>query len=323
MSSDERIFDFQHIDIVTVRMLFSAFAKDVSVVGFARINSGMSTSNYIVELTGCTKKYVLRIYPAENDHCKIEVAAYRYAAARVNVPAIYFADHTKNIIPNSYLIMEYIEGVTLVNFILLQKAFPSDLVRKISSSLAMLHYVEYPNMALLNENMRIHKNLDPLEMQYFSLLEDYAGKHIRAYTRERLLTFLQDNPAFLKTVCLKHVFSHGDFNYSNIIITPSLQPYFIDLEYCFSAPIYYDIGKFFRSKDPDVQKQITASVKSAFRDGYANNSSFLLPPDWFALAKFTDISAMLHLINTPVIPDGGGEDIDDEITRTLALLAIY
>lgn len=320
MSDGERIFDFQHVDLVTIQKLFSIFVKDEHVEEFSRINSGMSTSNYIVKLSGQTQKYVLRIYPIENDHCKLEVAAYKYAATRVNVPTIYHVNHSQNVIPNSYLIMEYIEGETLTNFILSQKDYPLELVRKIGSGLSRLHNVEYSSMGLLNEYLDIYKTLDSLKVQYISLLDDYAGKHIQPNTRNRLLTFLQDNSDFLKTIESKYVFSHGDFNYSNIIISSSLEPYFIDMEYCFSVPIFYDIGKFFRSKNPDVQKYVTTSIKAAFKEGYNMKSTIELPDNWYILAKFTDISAMLHMINKPSIPDGWGEDIDDEIIATLDLI---
>lgn len=319
MSKNERLFDFQTITKTKVQLLFSTFSPNIIVTEFVPMSGGMSTSNYIVETEGNTNKYVLRIYPVSNDHCQLEGAAYNYAKKLISVPDIYFFDCSKQIIPNSYLIMEYIEGLPLRDFIALNKDFPNNIVYNISSALALLHQKEYPYMALLDEHLYTTKKLEPFESQYFSLLDNFAGTHIKPSTKERAFNFFQNNSKLVETVASKYVLSHGDFIFSNVIITPTLQTYFIDFEYCFSAPLFYDIGKFFRTKSLQVQEHITLDRITAFYKGYNLNATEPLPQEWYALSKLADISSMLHLINKPNIPEGWGDDIDDEIVKTLKL----
>ncbi|WP_328805639.1 aminoglycoside phosphotransferase family protein [Paenibacillus apii] len=286
----------------------------------APLTRGMSTSNYVVQLEGNTKKYVLRIYPLNNDHSQLEIAAYNYARTMIRVPEIYFFDNSKQLIPNSYIIMEFIEGLTLGEFITENNGFPNSVVRSISGSLALLHQTEYTHMALLDENLRIKENFEPITSQYHTLFNGLAGIHIKPSTKEKFLHFINCNAELLKQVASKHVFSHGDFIFSNIIVTPSLQTCFIDYEYCFSAPVFYDIGKFFRTRT-NVERYIGTETISAFFEGYNSKAKEPLPKEWYIYSKIADVATMLHLINKPNIPEGWGLAIDTEIEKTLDLLA--
>lgn len=322
MSSNERLFDFQAITDNTVQLLFTAFSPNAVVTGFSPMNGGMSTSNYVVHLKDHSSKFVLRLYPADNDHSQLEVAAYHYAKPRIHVPEIYYLDNSKQLIPNSFLIMEFIEGLTFREFIAANQELPADVLHAISASLALLHQTEYPRMGLLDGNLHIQSDLEPIKDQYHTLLNSHAGTHIQPSTKEKTLGYLQNNPGLLKTIANRHVFSHGDFIFSNLMITPTLQPFFIDFEYCFSAPMFYDIGKFFRSR-AHVEKYTSPAARNTFERGYNSTAKEPLPSEWYACSKMADIATMLHLINKLVIPEGWGDDIDREIVRNLNLLLAY
>jgi tRNA A-37 threonylcarbamoyl transferase component Bud32 len=320
LSKDERLFEFQTLAYNTLESLVKAFNQKAIINSIAPLTRGMSTSNYVVHLENNTKKYVLRIYPLNNDHSQLEVAAYNYAKAMIRVPEIYFFDNSKHIIPNPYIIMEFIEGLTLGEFITENNGFPNSVVHSISGSLALLHQTEYTHMALLDENLRIKENFEPITSQYHTLFNGFAGAHIKPSTKEKFLHFINCNAELVKQVASKHVFSHGDFIFSNIIVTPSLQTCFIDYEYCFSAPIFYDIGKFFRTRT-NVERYIGTETISAFFEGYNNKAKEPLPKEWYIYSKIADVATMLHLINKSIIPEGWGLAIDSEIEKTLDLLA--
>lgn len=317
---NERLFEFQTFADETLESLVTTFNRKAIISSIAPLTSGMSTSNYVVQLEGNTKKYVLRIYPLNNDHSQLEIAAYNYAKTMIQAPEIYFFDNSKKIIPNSYIIMEFIEGLTLGEFITENNEFPSSVVRSIGGSLALLHQTEYTHMALLDENLRIKEDFEPITSQYHSLFNGFAGTHIKPSTKEKFLHFINCNAELVKQVASKHVFSHGDFIFSNIIVSPSLQTYFIDYEYCFSAPVFYDIGKFFRTRT-NAEKYIGAETISAFFEGYNSKAKEPLPKEWYIYSRVADVATMLHLINKPNIPDGWGLAIDTEIKKTIDLLA--
>lgn len=320
LSIDKRLYEFQTLSQDTLKSLVKKFNPKVAINNISRLSGGMSTSNYVVQLQGDTKKYVLRIYPLNNDHSQLEIAAYNYANTMIQVPEIYFFDNSQEIIPNSYIIMEFVEGLTLGNFITENSGFPNDVVRSISESLALLHQTQYTHMALLDENLGVKEDFEPITSQYHSLFNGFAGTHIKLSTKERFLRFINYNTELVKQIASKHVFSHGDFIFSNIIVTSSLQVYFIDYEYCFSAPIFYDIGKFFRTKT-NIEQYMGTETISSFYKGYNSKAKNPLPIEWYSYSKVADVATMLHLINKPKIPEGWGSAIDTEIEKTLDLLA--
>lgn len=318
MSDTVRLFDFQALTEDTVRRLFASLDRQARIVRIAPLTKGMSTSNYAVQTDGGAK-YVLRIYPANNDHGRLEAAAYDYAKAWLRVPRIYRFDDSKRMIPYSYLIMEYIEGSTLGDFVAGNGGFPDRLAHRIGRSLALLHRTEYPDTGLLDEQLQLTRLFEPFANQYRTLLDGFAGTHIQPSTREACFAFLDDHAAMAERIAAKHVLSHGDFIFSNIIVTPSMEPCFIDYEYCFSAPVFYDIGKFFRTRTK-VERYIGEDTIAAFYEGYSSEAKEPLPEAWYALSRLADVSTMLHLINKPQIPDGWGSALDEEIVKTLRML---
>lgn len=319
MSNDERLFEFQILANNTLKELVKAYNEKAIIKSITPLTKGMSTSNYVVQLEGNTKRYVLRIYPLNNDHSQLEISAYNYAKTMIRVPEIYFFDNSKRIIPYPYIIMEFIEGLTLGEFISENNGFPDSVVHSISSSLALLHQTEYTHMALLDENLRIKENFEPITSQYHTLFNGLAGTHINPSTKEKFLHFISSNVELVKQVASNHVFSHGDFIFSNIMVTPSLQTCFIDYEYCFSAPIFYDIGKFFRTRT-NVERYIGVDTISAFFEGYNSKAKKPLPKEWYIYSRLADVATMLHLINKPIVPEGWGLAIGTEIEKTLDLL---
>ncbi|WP_258383493.1 phosphotransferase family protein [Paenibacillus spongiae] len=184
MKDSARLFEFQAVNEDTVKRMFAAFDPKASITYILPLMKGMSTSNYAVRTEG-GNKYVLRIYPDNNDHMRTETTAYQYAKARIRTPEIFFFDDSKQIVPFSYLIMVFIEGSTLGDFIAGNEGCPDYVMHRIGSSLALLHQTEYPHMALLDEHLQIAEQLEPFASQYYTLLNGLAGTHIQASTKEK------------------------------------------------------------------------------------------------------------------------------------------
>lgn len=158
---EPRLFDFQFVAGKAARQLFSASPLHAVIDDVRPLQGGMSTSNYLVTARGSSARYVLRIYPQANDHCALEAAAYRYAGALISVPRLYHVDTGKTLIPNSYLIMEYVDAPTLLQMISAKREFPWPLAFILGAALSLLHGREYPCMTLLDERLQPAKPLLP------------------------------------------------------------------------------------------------------------------------------------------------------------------
>ncbi len=315
-----RLYDYISIDIKTVQKLFSQYDRKIEVVHLKLIPEGLSTSNYIVSINNSSKKFLLKIYPENGGNSAIEVSSYSYVKQYVNVPNIYLFDDSKKIYNRPYVIMDYIDGINLKEYVISNKKFPEEIAYNIGSKLALIHRREYKNMGLLNKDLDIEKILLPVTDLHEHYLNGIAGIHINSKIKYELLEFITVNSELLKKLEKTFVFSHGDFSPSNILIdNKDTNVWFIDFEYSLSAPIYYDIGKFFRDS-VNMDKYRDRSTYDNFISGYNAHSKNKLSDDWIKLAKLMDITGMLGLINKENPPNEWIKDIENSIAYSMKIL---
>jgi len=314
--NNDRLFDFESVDTEDINAIFSKYNNELLIQNIVPITAGMSTSNYMIEASN--KKYLLKVYPKNNDHSDIEIAAYKHAHNIIKVPKVLHFDNSKAIIDNTYAIFQYIDGLTLREYVSKNKGFSNNVPYKIGSMLALLHRKEYTYTALLDVDLCIKKHLTQFENQYEFLLDGMPGKHLNEIVKQDLGHFIDANRHLIERISEKNVFCHGDFIPSNILIDVYDTPWFIDFEYCFSVPCYYDIGKLFRTRE-NYSQYIDDKIKSDFAKGYNAMSQRTLPKDWYKLSKIADIVVMLALINRENIPRDWIEGIEEEIIKTISL----
>ncbi|MBL4937762.1 aminoglycoside phosphotransferase family protein [Clostridium sp. YIM B02515] len=312
--NNERLFNFESVDTEVIHTIFSKYNNRLLIQNIVPITDGMSTSNYMVEANN--KKYLLKVYPKNNDHSDIEIAAYKHAHYIIKVPEILHFDNSKTIIDNTYAIFQYIDGLTLREYVAKNRGFTNNIAYKIGSMLALLHRKEYDCTALLDDDLCIKKQVTQFENQYEFFLAGMPGKHLNEKLKRDLEHFIDDNRHLIERISKKNVFCHGDFIPSNILIDVHDTPWFIDFEYCFSAPCYYDIGKLFRTRE-NYSEYIDDKMKRDFAEGYNVMSYRTLPENWHKLGKIADIVVMLALINRENIPRDWIEGIEEEIIVTM------
>jgi tRNA A-37 threonylcarbamoyl transferase component Bud32 len=307
------------VDQKTAQKLFAEYDPRARVAGLQLVPEGMSTSNYIIDIQNDSRKFLLKIYPEGGGNSALEVSSYQYAKQYVNVPDIYLFDKKGKVIDSPYVIMDYVDGMTLREYVIHHQRFPEKIAHDIGSKLALLHQREYETMALLDENLDIQKVLLPVTTLHEYCLNGIAGTRIRSETKNDVLEFISENRDMLKELALHFVYSHGDFNPSNILIDHQDNVWFIDFEYSLAAPVYYDIGKFFRGR-AELDQYIGKSVYDHFGGGYNAIAKQPVPEDWIKLAKLMDIAGMLELLNKEKVPEGWREAIELEILGTMSIL---
>jgi len=314
-----RLYDYISIDQKTVQKIFSEYDSEIEVVNLKLIPEGMSTSNYIIDIKNSSKKYLLKIYPEGGGNSAIEVASYSYAKQYVNVPNIHLFDDSKKVYNNPYLIMDYIDGISLKEYIIKNKKFTDEMAYDIGGKLALLHRREYKNRGLLDENLEIIKKLPLITDLHEQLLNGMPGTHINTKNKNQLLKFIDSNRDLLKKLETTYVYSHGDFYPANILVdSKDNSIWFIDFEYSLSAPIYYDIGKFFRDRT-SIDKYIEKSTYDNFIRGYNEHAKNRVSNDWIKLARLTDMTGMLALINKVNPPIEWVKEIENALMRSLSI----
>jgi thiamine kinase-like enzyme len=145
----------------------------------------------------------------------------------------------------------------------------------------------------------------------YALLAGKAGTRLSNIVRDKLQTYIVRNRDIFDRIDCNFVLCHGDMSNSNTLLSDG-KVYFIDFEYALAESRFRDIGKFFRSKAPAVQRYINEEVYKAFADGYGR-----LPSDWLRLAKLADIPVMLGLLNIDNAPQEWVTDIEHDILEVM------
>ncbi len=236
------------------------------------------------------------------------------------MPKIHLFDESKKVYDKPYVIMDYIDGSTLKEYVIKNKKFPDKIAYDIGSKLALLHSKEYKNRGLLNKNLDIIKNLGLITGRHEHYLKGIPGTHINSKIKNQLLEFIDKNKALIKRLETTFVYSHGDFNPSNILINNiDSSVWFIDFEYSLAAPIYLDIGKLFRDR-PSMDKYIEKSAYDNFINGYNTHAKNKVSDDWLKLSKLMDMIGVLALIDKENSPSGWVKEIESELKHTLRIL---
>lgn len=313
----ERLYGYINIDKNTSQKLFSRYDSSIEVTNLELIPEGLSTSNYIVHTKDNCKKYLLKIYPEGGGNSEVEVASYNYAKQYVNVPNIYLFNNSRNILNSPYVIMDYIEGVNLKQYVISNNKFPEKIAYDIGNKLALIHNRKYESRGLLNQNLDIKEELPSFVDVYDKCLNGLGATHISSKTRLELLEFIKENSELLEQLQSSFGYSHGDFSSSNILIDNNDEVWFIDFEYSLATSMYHDIGKFFR--DSIMDKYRDKQVYDSFARGYNEATKDKLSDDWIKLGRLIDIPPMLALINRENPPKGWVEDIEESIVKSMKI----
>lgn len=308
-----RINDFIKLDIKEVSSLFAQFDNKLMILDCLLIKDSMSNSGYIV--TTASGKYLLKLYSNSTD--KIETAVYMNLKDKINVPKLYYYDNSKQLFPFVYTIVEFLEGVTFMQYIRKNLQYPLEMAFEIGKMCALIHTKKYAYDALLDDKLNIVEKLPSTSGKILHLLNGKPAEYLKPETVEKLRKFIKEKPDLFNRIEAESVLCHGDVNYNNIMFTGE-KLYFIDFEFAYSGSIYHDIGHFFRRKDDDIQTLIDKRVYDAFQQGYDSVSDNKLPSDWLILAHLCDINALLCLLTHDNVPMDWITDIEYDILYAIS-----
>lgn len=314
-NSWERVKNFIEIDKNTADMLIKCFDPRKNVEYIEAFSGGRSTTNYRVKTRESEKEFVLRLYPKEDKRCCKEYAIYERMKGSVPIPEIYYVNDEKTIVDNDFAVIEYIEGMTLSEYIYDNNGFPGALAQEIGETLAYIHKKKFEKEGFLDENLNITEGLPPISLWYDFFLNNRAGERLGADIRSRIYRVLRKNDDLLGLMTKNFVFSHGDFRPSNIMVKDGKLAGIFDWENALSAPDYFDIGQFIR-----YEEQISEQNEKSFIYGYNKISENPVHENWKKISKLMDLANILSLLNNEEEKQNLFMDMKNLIQRTIDIL---
>ena len=312
----DRLYKFYEMDENEAKRICRMFDYSLTYESHIPIHNGMSTSNFILQASG--KSFLLKLY--SNGIENIELSMYSFLSGKISVPKVLFHDFSKKLFPFPYVIISFIKGVTLNEYIRKHECYPTKLITQIAEGLAQIHSTTFERAALLDSNFNYKKDVPTVSAQTRNLLNDKPGNHLPGRQKKRLLDLLDKRNDLYAEIDQHYVLSHGDFSYGNILVDESDRVWFIDFEYAFSAGWLHDIAKFFRRKADNIQKYIDQNVYKCFAQAYNSKAKYHLPDYWLLLARLADIPGMLSFLNSDNPPKEWIDDIIMDIDTALSMI---
>ncbi|WBW96686.1 phosphotransferase family protein [Oceanirhabdus sp. W0125-5] len=288
----ERVNKVIEINLDIADKLIKLYKADYCVEKIERFAGGKSTSNYKVKIKDLDLELVLRVYPQKSAICEKEHTLSQKLKKVVPIPEMYYLNTDKMIIDKSYSIIEYLDGITLDEYIERNNKFPESLAREIGEKLALLHHTEYHKEGLLDNNLNLTDELPPILLWYKHFLNGIAGSRLEESTKSKLIKFIENNNDLLIRMTKKFVLCHGDFRPANLLVKDNKLVGILDWEFSLSAPCYFDIGQFTR-----VEEYMLYGVQNSFIEGYNSNAKYPLTDDWRKLSKLMDLANLLSFLN--------------------------
>jgi len=289
----ERVNKVIKIDKAIANKLIGAYRPDYKVQSIERFTGGKSTSNYKVTIAGSKRPIVLRIYPQSNSTGDKEFAINKKMKELVPIPTMHYFDSSKKLIEHSYAIMEYLDGITLDEYISKHNHFPESLAEEIGEKLALIHHFEYDQEGFLDSNLKLMEGLPPIQLWYKYFMNGTAGKRLDDTTMEKMIQFEERFNSLITTITERFVFNHGDFRPENLMVKDDRLIGIMDWEFSLSAPCFSDIGQFLR-----VEELVDSNIQCRFIKGYNRNAKRPLNENWKGYGKAIDMMNMFSMLDS-------------------------
>ncbi|MFT4308922.1 MAG: aminoglycoside phosphotransferase family protein [Candidatus Woesearchaeota archaeon] len=218
-----------------------------------KLGSGESNTNFLVD-----DKYIVRVNADLKEKHKIskEYRVLKYLQPYNISPTPYTKDTTKRIIPQDYLIIEYIPGQDLKRMRL-----SSSMIRDIARVTATLHSIPIgKNIPFFRMT---YSDVKKSIVRYIRLAKKYGGAKDSVFLLECLPRLIISGPDNVVSI------THGDICEQNMIYDTNNELKFIDFESCGVSDPAYDIADVFTG----FGKRLYKNHQEIFYDEYLKHRS--------------------------------------------------
>lgn len=211
------------------KIIKAKFGFGARILNCRKLDGGMFNTTYLIETDAFDKKIIMRAAPTAHDIMfsfeKVMMASEeqtfeKLAAADVPVPNVIHFGGDKSIIPQNYIMMEYIESVDMGDPAI---AECSTLIeRELGEIMKKVHSVKgehYGFAALINQGVK-HESWKDFLVSFIReilIMSDGYG-FFSAAQGDEFIALFNDSPELLKLSGKPHMI-HNDLWYANVLVS--------------------------------------------------------------------------------------------------------
>jgi fructokinase len=292
------------------RLLDPAF-PGATIASVEPVPGGLINTNLKIRLRDRPAPVLLRVYQRDAEEGLKEVALMRRFATRVPVPEVLHDARTNPVTGHAYSILGWVDGVDL-HALALAGGDLRAAGRMLGTALARVHAEKFERFGYLGADLKLTKPIDlDRDGLLFYLNHMFAAgpgaARLGAELMSALVAFVEREGHLVTTWPGAPCLAHGDCNGSNLLFRQDAHRSWqltamLDWEFACSGTPGIDFGQLLRP--PFVRQPTLAdAAAAAYQD-----AGGLLPPDWRAVARITDLFAWTDIISRP---DAGPSVIAD------------
>lgn len=313
----ERTFPFMRINSDQVIQLFQGILKKENIIRVTPINEGCRTTNYIIQTSQFTNKYILKIFaPTDQSYKKeIELLTKLKESKSIPVSKVHIISRSGIIQNREYAVYEYMEGMTLGQAIKNGYIVEEGFIREVAKALTMIHKHKFDKIGFLDEHLNVKESLPPLKTWYQKFLGERAKQRLGKDIIDKIDNIVKKNEKILEKLDNEISLVHGDFQGTNILIKNSKLSGIIDWEFAMAGHPLADIGQLFR-----YEEYFNTNLLKAFEDEYNKNSDYKLERNWHKISKLRDLINLIQLIDGEVNMPNKYNNIKNIIINNINIL---
>lgn len=272
------------------------------LVSYKPMIGGLCNTNYKIFVTDYSVPFLLRIYSGGSKICNKERKIHELVKGNIPVPEIFFSSDDGNIVPYSFSILEWIEGVSLNS--LFSQCLPEELSKigyDTGLLLAEIGTFQFDFSGFFGSNLEIEKPLTthqdavmPYVNHYLSekKVSELLGKELTS----RLLEAVTELAPLATELIDCRSLIHADFKGENILFRYSSESWVpsavLDWEWAHSGSPLFDVGTMFRH-----EAEIDPIFYLRFEEGFQEGGGYL-PTYWKEISKVWDSLSLLELLSS-------------------------
>ena len=261
------------------------------------LSNGCGNTNYKVIFSKNMPPVVLRIYLRDSETMPIEQAIYHLVEKHLPVPKFLYSNNSYQVIPYSYAIVEWVDGI-LMRQVLLEgkKQAIQECAFEAGTYLNVLRNITFSTTGFFKEDLSIKPFKE--EEQYIPfILKLLESTEIRGSLSPSLIKDLQKlvvyNEKFLPDMQPANL-THGDYDPANMLVNRIKGTWKIsanlDWEFAFSGSYFFDMGNMLR-----YAHKLPKIYEESFIHGLTSYG-LSLPTHWKATIKLLDLLSLLLLL---------------------------
>jgi aminoglycoside phosphotransferase (APT) family kinase protein len=292
------------ISLLEISALTNKAINKSNITNIKIINSGLSNTNYVIEFED-SLKLILRIYQRDSNACLKEYNLSNLLQNNDLVPKVLYCDNSKSLLPYTYNLVEYRNGITLSNY-MHQYNRLNDLkviYEELGKFIKEIRNYKFNQIGPLDQQLEIEtlhykdkSNNLYADFILDCLLKENVKKKLGEENCKIVVNTIHENISlFPNTLNEKHLV-HGDFKPDNILVDLQdnnlILSAIIDWEFAFSGSSLFDMATLFRNEN-----EITSNLKKEFMRGYLGKDS-VIDLNWNKQIKLLDLLNLCDLLDS-------------------------